>query len=95
VEEVLYEYPKIQETCAVGVPDSYRGETVKVFVVLKQGESASSEEIVDFCRQKLARYKVPTIVEFRTELPKSHVGKILRKILREEEERKKGLPSPG
>ncbi len=88
VEEVLYEYPKIRETCVVGVPDSYRGETVKAFVVLKEGEEASSEEVIDFCRQKLARHKVPTIVEFRRELPKSHVGKVLRKILREEEDQR-------
>ena len=95
IEEVLYLYPKIQEACVVGIPDSYRGETVKAFVVLRDGEKASPEEVIEFCRQKLARYKVPTIVEFRKELPKSHVGKVLRKILREEEERKKSLPFLG
>ena len=95
IEEVLYLYPKIQEACVVGIPDSYRGETVKAFVVLRDGEKASPEEVIEFCRQKLARYKVPTVVEFRKELPKSHVGKVLRKILREEEERKKSLPFLG
>ncbi|HSR13845.1 MAG TPA: long-chain fatty acid--CoA ligase [Thermodesulfobacteriota bacterium] len=87
VEEALYLNPKVLEACAVGVPDAYRGETVKAFVVLKKGEAANAEEIIDFCRRNLARYKVPTLVEFRDQLPKSHVGKVLRKILREEEER--------
>jgi len=85
VEEVLYQNPKIQEACVLGVSDPYRGETVKAFVVLKEGQESRAEEIIEFCRQNLARYKVPTLVEFRRELPKSHVGKILRKTLREEE----------
>ena len=85
VEEVLYQNPKIQEACVLGAPDPYRGETVKAFVVLKEGQESRAEEIIEFCRQNLARYKVPTLVEFRRELPKSHVGKILRKTLREEE----------
>ncbi|MGQ9695603.1 MAG: long-chain-fatty-acid--CoA ligase [Thermodesulfobacteriota bacterium] len=88
IEEVLYMHPQIMEACVIGVPDPYRGETVKAFVVLKKGEKSSAEEIIEFCRQNLARYKVPTIVEFREELPKSHVGKILRKALRGEEEKK-------
>ncbi len=93
VEEALYLNPKILEACAIGVPDPYRGETVKTFVVLKKRESATPEEIIDFCREKMARYKVPTLVEFRSELPKSHVGKVLRKILREEEEQKRPHPT--
>ncbi|MGB9700036.1 MAG: long-chain-fatty-acid--CoA ligase [Thermodesulfobacteriota bacterium] len=88
VEEVLYMHPKIMEACVIGVPDPYRGETVKAFVVLKKGEKSTPEEIIDFCRQNLARYKAPTIIEFREELPKSHVGKILRKALRAEGEKK-------
>ncbi len=88
VEEVLYQNSKIQEACVLGVPDPYRGETVKAFVVLKEGQKSGPEEIIEFCRQNLARYKVPTLVEFRRELPKSHVGKILRKTLREEESHK-------
>ena len=93
VEEVLYQHPKIQEACIVGVPDPYRGETVKAFVVLKEEEQATVEEIIEFCRKNMAKYKVPTLVEFRKELPKSHVGKVLRKILREEEtKRRSHLP---
>lgn len=87
IEEVLYMHPKILEACVIGVPDPYRGETVKAFVVLKKGEKAHPEEIIEFCRQNLARYKVPTLIEFREELPKSHVGKILKKILRAEEKK--------
>ncbi len=90
VEEALYLNPKILEACAIGVPDPYRGETVKVFLVLKKGEKATAEEIIEVCREKMARYKVPTLVEFRSELPKSHVGKVLRKVLREEEKRRPG-----
>ena len=85
VEEVLYQNPKIREACVLGVPDPYRGETVKAFVVLKEGEESDPGEIIEFCRQNLARYKAPTLVEFRRELPKSQVGKILRKTLRAEE----------
>jgi long-chain acyl-CoA synthetase len=88
IEEVLYRHPKIQEAVAVGVADPYRGETVKAFVVLKPGEKATEEEIIAFCRQSLAAYKVPKAVEFRDSLPKSLIGKILRKTLRAEEEAK-------
>ena len=85
VEEALYEYPKVQEVVAVGLPDAYRGETVKVYIVLKEGQSATEQEIIDFCRERMAKYKVPTLVEFRKELPKTLVGKVLRRALREEE----------
>lgn len=85
VDEVLFQHPKIAEAVTAGVPDPYRGETVKAFVVLKPGVEATDKEIIDFCKQKLAAYKVPKLVEFRKELPKSAVGKILRKILRDEE----------
>jgi long-chain acyl-CoA synthetase len=94
IEEVLYQHPKIQEVCIVGVPDPYRGETVKAFVVLKGEEQAAPEEIIEYCQRNMAKYKAPTLVEFRKELPKSHVGKVLRKILREEEEAKKGSSRP-
>jgi len=70
---------------SVGVPDEYRGETVKAFVVLRPGQAATEQEIIAFCKEKLAPYKVPKLVEFRDGLPKSAVGKILRKILRQEE----------
>jgi long-chain acyl-CoA synthetase len=88
VEEVLFMHPKVREAVVAGVPDAYRGETVKAFVVLRPGESASEAEIVDFCRLHLAVFKVPRRVEFRDELPKSMVGKYLRRVLVEEEERR-------
>ncbi len=87
VEEVLYTHPKVQEAAVVGVPDEYRGETVKAYVVLKEGETATAEEIISYCREHLARYKVPRLVEFRDELPKTFVGKVLRRVLAEEEKR--------
>lgn len=88
IDEVLFQHPKIQDAVAVGISDKYRGETVKAYVVLKPGEKATEEEIITFCREKLAAYKVPKAVEFREALPKSAVGKVLRKILRQEEEAK-------
>ncbi|WP_297987598.1 long-chain-fatty-acid--CoA ligase [Anoxybacillus sp.] len=88
VEEVLYEHPKVQEAVVIGVPDAYRGETVKAFVVLKEGETCTEEELDQFMRSKLAAYKVPRIYEFRKELPKTAVGKILRRALVEEEKEK-------
>jgi long-chain acyl-CoA synthetase len=86
IDEVLFQHPKIQDAVSLGISDQYRGETVKACVVLKTGESATEEEIITFCREKLAAYKVPKIVEFRESLPKSAVGKVLRKILRAEGE---------
>jgi long-chain acyl-CoA synthetase len=82
IDEILFEHPKILEACAVGIPDPYRGETVKAFVVVKPGETMTEEEVIKYCQEKLARYKVPKTVEFMTALPKSGVGKILRKELR-------------
>ncbi|MBM9603466.1 long-chain-fatty-acid--CoA ligase [Desulfopila inferna] len=82
IEEVLFENPKIQEATAIGVPHPSRGEQVKVFVVLKEGYSATEEEIIAFCKERLAVYKLPTIVEFREDLPKTNVGKILKNKLR-------------
>jgi long-chain acyl-CoA synthetase len=83
IDEVLFQHEKIMEACAVGVPDAYRGETVKAFVVLKEGERMTEEEVVGYCREHLAVYKVPKFVEFISELPKSAVGKILRRKLRD------------
>jgi long-chain acyl-CoA synthetase len=82
IDEVLFEHPKILEACAVGIPDPYRGETIKAFVVLKPGETLTGEEVIKHCAEKLAKYKVPKTVEFMNALPKSGVGKILRKELR-------------
>lgn len=91
IDEVLFRHPKVKDAVAVGIPDPYRGETVKAYVVLKEGETSTEEEIISFCRENLAKYKVPAIVEFRQELPKTMIGKVLRKVLREEEMRKQEL----
>lgn len=91
IDEVLFQHPKVLEGVAVGITDKYRGETVKAFVVLRPGQTATPEEIIAFCRERLAAYKVPKLVEFRSSLPKSAVGKILRKILRDEERLKNTL----
>jgi len=89
VEEVLFLHPKVQEAVVAGVPDPYRGETVKAFIVPKPGVEPSPEEVIAFCKQHLAPFKVPTQVEFRSELPKSLVGKVLRRVLVEEEKAKR------
>jgi long-chain acyl-CoA synthetase len=88
VEEVLYEHPKIQEAVVAGVPDTYRGETVKAYIVLKEGEQATADEILAFCRERMAGFKTPRQVEFRETLPKTLVGKHLRRVLVEEERAK-------
>lgn len=85
IDEVLFEHPKVLDAVSVGIPDEYRGETLKAYVVLKSGETATDRDIIAFCKEKLAAYKVPKLVEFRDTLPKSAVGKTLRKILRAEE----------
>jgi long-chain acyl-CoA synthetase len=84
VEEVLYQHPGVKEAVAFGVPDAYRGETVKVVVVPQAGASLTASDIEAHCRRLLAVYKVPKIIEFRTELPKSLVGKVLRRVLKAE-----------
>jgi long-chain acyl-CoA synthetase len=85
VEEVLYQHPKVLEASVVGVPSRVRGERIKAFVVLKEGVTAKPSAIVEFCKERLAPYKVPKSVVFRDELPKSLAGKVLRRVLREEE----------
>ena len=84
IEDVYLEHPKVAEAAAIGVPHPTRGEQVKLMLVLKEGESATEEEMIKYCSDKLAKYKWPTMVEFRSELPKSAVGKILKHVLREE-----------
>ncbi|MBI1800797.1 MAG: long-chain fatty acid--CoA ligase [Chloroflexi bacterium] len=84
VEEVLYAHPKIKEAALVGFKDPYHGELPRAYVVLKDGETATAEEIIEHCRKHLASYKVPKQVEFRSDLPKSLVGKILKRKLMEE-----------
>jgi long-chain acyl-CoA synthetase len=93
VEEVLLMHPKVREAVVAGVKDAYRGEAVKAFLVLKPGEAATEGEIVEFCRLHLAAFKVPRQVDFRTELPKTMVGKYLRRVLVEEEGATK-VPAP-
>ncbi|WP_088006596.1 long-chain-fatty-acid--CoA ligase [Indiicoccus explosivorum] len=88
VEEVLYEHEAVQECVVAGVPDPYRGETVKAYIVKKEGHDVTETELDEFCRKHLAAYKVPRIYEFRKELPKTAVGKILRRSLVEEERKK-------
>lgn len=83
VEEVLFAHPGVAEAAVVGLPDEYRGETVAAFIVPKPGVNLTQEELDRYCRENLAAYKVPRIYEFRTELPKSAVGKVLRRELRE------------
>ncbi|MGM1032534.1 MAG: long-chain-fatty-acid--CoA ligase [Bacillota bacterium] len=88
VEEVLYEHEAIQEVVVAGIPDPYRGETVKAYVVLKKNARVTEEELNEFARKNLASYKVPRSYEFRDELPKTTIGKILRRVLIEEEKKK-------
>lgn len=88
IEEVLYEHPDVIEAVAAGIPDPYRGETVKAYIVLKEGSSVTEDEMNQFSRKYLAAYKAPRLYEFRQELPKSAVGKILRRMLVEEEKQK-------
>ncbi len=88
IDELIYQHPKVKEGIAVGLPDPYKGERIKVYIVLKDGETATPDEFIAYFRKNLTPYKVPSEVEFRTELPKSMIGKILRRALREEEIRK-------
>ena len=82
---MLFEHPSIKEAIAVGVPDDYRGETVKAYIVLRDGAFTSEQEITAWCRERLAAYKVPRLYEFRESLPKNIIGKVLRRKLLEEE----------
>jgi long-chain acyl-CoA synthetase len=88
VEEAIKEHPKVLDVAAAGIPDPHRGETIKVWIVPKPGETLTAEEVKAFCQDKLAKFKIPTHVEFRTELPKTMVGKVLRRKLVEEEKKK-------
>ncbi|MBN4054087.1 long-chain fatty acid--CoA ligase [Nitrospira defluvii] len=85
VEEILFKHPKISEAVVVGLPDSFAGEVIKAYIVLKEGESATKAEIINFCKDDLADFKLPKKIEFRSELPKTIVGKVLRRVLIEEE----------
>jgi long-chain acyl-CoA synthetase len=93
VEQVLYRHPKIQQVCVVGIPDAKTGEAVKAFVVLKQGEAATEQDVLSWARDEkhgLTGYRAPKSVEFREELPTTMVGKVLRRVLLEEEKQRAG-----
>jgi long-chain acyl-CoA synthetase len=95
IEERLYEHPKVMEAVAIGVPVGGDNQRAKVFVVLKAGQTAAPEELIAWCKEGLAPYKVPKHVEFRQELPKTMVGKILRRQLIEEEEKREKATADG
>ena len=88
VEEVLFTHPKVKDAVVVGIPQEFMGEEIKAYIVLKDGMTATAEEIIEFCKEQLSKFKVPKEVEFRKELPKTLVGKVLRRVLRDEELKK-------
>jgi long-chain acyl-CoA synthetase len=88
VEEALFMHPKVKEAVVVGIPQEFLGEEIKAYIVLKEGVTATAEEIIQFCRQQFSKFKVPKEVEFRDQLPKTLVGKVLRRVLRDEEIKK-------
>jgi long-chain acyl-CoA synthetase len=88
VEDILFQHPKVELAAVIGAPDEKSGETVKAFIQLKPGETATAEEIIEFSREKMAGYKRPKYIEFRENLPVSNVGKVLRRVLRDEELKK-------
>jgi long-chain acyl-CoA synthetase len=90
VEDVLFTHPKVALAAVVGVPDAKSGEVVKAFIQVKLGETCSEEEIRQFCRDNLAGYKRPKLIEFRNDIPVSNVGKVLRRVLRDEERKRSG-----
>ena len=94
VEEVLCRHPKVKEAVVVGIPQGMRGELIKAYVVLAEGERAGAAELFDHCRKELARFKVPKKIEFREALPKTVVGKVLRRLLLEEEMKKRQMDEP-
>lgn len=85
IDDVIFKHPQVKDVITVGIPDEYRGETVKAFIQPVEGATVTEEEIIAFCREKLAAYKIPRIIEFRSELPRSTVGKAFRRVLRDEE----------
>jgi acyl-CoA synthetase (AMP-forming)/AMP-acid ligase II len=83
VEEILYQHPSVKEVAIIGIPDPYWVEKVHAVVVLKEGTSVTSDELIDFCKKRIARYKAPKSVEFVESLPKTPSGKVLKRELRE------------
>jgi long-chain acyl-CoA synthetase len=82
VEDVLYQHPAVLEAAVIGIPDEYRGETVKAFVSLRAGQDVSEADLIAFCKERMAAYKYPRSIELVSELPKTVTGKILRRELR-------------
>lgn len=96
VEEVLFMHPKVMEAVVVGIPNPKRGDdTVKAFIVPKAGEKPTLEEIQEFCKLHLAQYKIPREIELRSELPKTTVGKVLRRVLLDEAKAKQAAQTNG
>ena len=94
IEDVLFTHPAVKTAAVIGVPCEYRGEAVKAFIILKPGANAEGEELIEYCRVRLARYKVPSIIEFVSTLPMSTIGKVLkRELLEEETARREGQES--
>lgn len=89
IDEVLHEHPAVKEAVSVGITHPTRGEIIKAYIVLKEGETLTKTDVIAFCREKLANYKIPKQVEFRDDLPKSIVGKVLRRVIREEEDKRR------
>jgi long-chain acyl-CoA synthetase len=85
IDEAILKHPKVKDAITIGIPDEYRGEVPKAFVQLEEGATTTAEEIIAHCKRHLAAYKVPKLIEFKNELPRSAVGKALRRILRDEE----------
>jgi long-chain acyl-CoA synthetase len=85
IEEILMAHPAVAEACVGGIPDPRQMEAVKAWIVLKADQTVSPEELQIFCREKLTGYKVPRFIEFRKDLPKTFVGKVLRRLLQDEE----------
>lgn len=94
VEEVLFTHPKVKDVVVVGLPDGFKGEKIKAYIVLKEGVTATANEIIQYCREQLSKFKVPKEVEFRDQLPKTLVGKVLRRVLRDEEMKKVRAQNP-
>src|SRR5699024_7219874 len=94
VESLMYRHPAIREACVIASPDPRRGETVKAVIVLAEGQRASEAEIMAWCREQMASYKCPQIVEFVDELPKSPTGKLLWRVLQDEEKQRAAAAQP-
>ena len=90
IDEVLFKHPQVKDVITVGIPHDYRGETVKSFVQPVEGATVTEKELIAYCRERLSAYKVPRSIEFRSELPRSAIGKAFRRKLRDEEIAKMG-----